>query len=213
MKSYYPLMIDLSHKSCVVIGGGKVAQRKISSLLESQANVTVISPKVTPNIEELSRKEAITWINRGYYQGDLKGFFLVIIATDNSELNLSIYRAVDHSTQFVNIVDHPELCTFVVPSTFKRGHLQIAITTGGASPGLSKKIRQDLEKRYGVEYDDYTAFLARMRKWILSQNIDQERRRHYFSKLLDDKWIQEVSKYKKTQVEEKFKQMFKKENF
>lgn len=185
MKPYYPLMIDLSGRPCVIIGGGKVAERKINSLIDAKARITVVSPMVTDRIEELSKCGIIQWLRREYQQGDLKDNFIVIIATDSSAINRDVYNDVDHSLQLVNIVDMPNLSTFIVPSAIKRGHLQIAVSTNGASPGLAKKIKQELAKKYGSEYEEYTEFLATMREWILD-NIKKEDRKAYFLDLLTD---------------------------
>lgn len=205
MKQYYPLMIDLNDRSCVVIGGGKVAERKIESLLAAGGIVTTISPEATPKIEKLFSERKITWEQRGYNQGDLKGHFLVIIATDNPVINSNIYQDVNHAIQLVNIVDSPNLCTFIVPSTVKRGHLQIAISTQGASPGLAKTIRQKLEKQYGEEYEEYTDFLAKMRMWILQNVNDPKKRRNYFEQLLDKKVFHRILNGERKTVAEEFK--------
>ena len=147
-----------------------------------------------------------------YQRGDIQGFFLIIIATSNPVLNLEIYNEVNHLTQLVNIVDSPKLCTFIVPSIINRGFLQIAISTHGASPGFSKKIRTELEKMYGEEYIDYTAFLAEMREWIFKQNIEEKIRRHYFNCLLEDKWLDMVAKNGIENAIGEFQKIFKKEN-
>ncbi len=210
MNPYYPAFIDLRKKSCVVIGGGKVAIRKINSLIKAKANITVISPE-GDYLEELEKKQLIEWKRRTYQIGDIEGYFLVIIATNNCKLNMEIYKEIDPSIQMVNIVDSPNLCTFIVPSSFNRGHLQIAISTHGASPGLSKKIRQDLEIKYGEEYIDYTFFLAEMRKWVFEQNIDEKKRRRFFNCLLEEKWFDEIHSKGIEKAKADFKAIFKKE--
>jgi len=211
MKNYYPAYLDLTRKPCLVIGGGNVASRKINSLIKANANITVISPGGASELEELVRQQLISWEERVYQKGDIKGFFLIIIATSNNELNLEIYKEVDHLTQLVNIVDSPDLCTFIVPSIFRRGFLQVAISTHGASPGFSKKIRTDLEKMYGEEYTDYTTFLAEMREWIFKQDIEEKIRRHYFNYLLEDKWLDNVTKNGIENAVLDFQKIFKKE--
>lgn len=186
MKPYYPLMIDLTEKPCCVIGGGQVAERKVKTLLKSNANITVISLNATTDIIDLAASGRIILKTKEYLKGDLEGFFLIIIATDNKDVNLNIYQEVNHSTQFVNIVDAPELCTFIVPSSINRGNLQIAISTNGASPGLAKKIRRELEGQYGFEYEEYTQFLSEMREWVFNHEIDAYERSQFFQRLLDE---------------------------
>ncbi len=205
MKAYYPLMIDLSKKKCIVIGGGQIAQRKVWSLLRAKASITVISPNLTEHLEKLVIENQIDWVNRAYHKGDLLGYFIVVIATDNKKVNMEIYQHVNEDNQFVNIVDNPALCTFIVPSTITRGKLQIAISTNGASPGLAKKIRMELEQQYGEHYTRYTDFLANMRQWILQQNLDQEQRKKLFSMLLDDVYLERVANGEKEEIEMELK--------
>lgn len=209
MKPYYPLMIDLSNRPCVVIGGGNVAERKIITLLEAKARITVVSPKVSKRIEDLSNDSSVQWLKREYKQGDLKDNFIVIIATDNSVINKIIYNEVDHSNQLVNIVDTPNLCTFIVPSSIKRGYLQITVSTNGASPGLTKKIKQDLETLYGQEYEEYTEFLADMREWILN-NINIGDKKAYFLDLLTEENLLKIKSGDRLELEKRLKNQYKK---
>ena len=210
MKAYYPMFVDLNHRSCVLIGGGKVAERKVEKLLESGANVTVISPNMTKAIEQWEREGRLTSYLRQFQTGDLIGYFLVIIATDSIELNQKVYKEVNHQTQLVNIVDAPELCTFIVPSMVRRGHLRIAISTQGASPGLAKKIRQDLSEQFGQEYEEYTYFLAEMREWILRQELDTETRQGYFARLLEDQVFQRIQHGERLELVEEMKREIRK---
>lgn len=209
MKTYYSAMFDLSQKSTVVIGGGVVAERKIKTLLEARTKITIVSPKLTENLECMVRDGSISWIDRIYHKGDLKDFFLIIIATNNSQINFQIYRDIDHKNQFVNIVDNPDFCTFIVPATINRGLLHIGVSTHGASPGLSKKIKEKLEIQYNENYAKYTVFLAEMRKWIFSQDIDSSKRKHFFNILLNDEWLEKISTENKDNVVEEFKSLFK----
>lgn len=212
MKNYYPLMLDLSNRLCIVIGGGKVAERKIETLVEGKAKVKVVSPVVTARIDALALKGIISWENRGYTKGDLEGFFLIIAATDNKILNKEVYQDVNHGVQFVNVVDSPDLCTFIVPSSVNRGNLHIAISTHGASPGLAKKIRLELEKQYGEEYVQYTAFLAKMREWVLENNLDSNTRREYFEYILEPKWFEKIKNGEREQAEAEILSIFAKKN-
>lgn len=205
MNKYYPLMLDLTEKPCLVVGGGSVAERKVESLVKAKAMVTVISPKATGFIKELNEENALLWEKREYIKGDMKGFFLVVIATDKFELNREINQDVNHATQFVNIVDTPELCTFIVPSVIDRGRLQIAVSTNGASPALAKKIRKDLEARFGEEYIIYTDFLAEMREWVLNQRFDKAHRKQLFEQLLDDSIFERVVNGEIEHVKEEIK--------
>ncbi|MFX0558954.1 bifunctional precorrin-2 dehydrogenase/sirohydrochlorin ferrochelatase [Tepidibacillus infernus] len=194
MNRYYAMMVNLTNRPCLVIGGGRVAERKILSLLKANAKVKLISPVITPLLETLVQENRISWEKRGYKRQDVKGYSIIVVATDQKELNQQIYQEIDHQYQWVNIVDDPELSTFIVPAMIDRGHLQIAVSTSGASPGLAKKIRQELEKQYGVEYEEYTTFLAEMREWILQQGLTNEERKNLFEYLLEPDFLRRIEK-------------------
>ncbi|MCX7792959.1 MAG: bifunctional precorrin-2 dehydrogenase/sirohydrochlorin ferrochelatase [Thermodesulfovibrionales bacterium] len=170
---YYPVFINLKGKECVVIGGGKVAQRKINSLLKAGASVTVISPEVTEGIEKLVRSGKIKLIKRPYKKGDLKKAFLVIAASSSKEVHESIAR---NFRGLLNVVDEPELCNFIVPSVIRRGPLIIAISTSGASPAMAKAIRKEMEKLYTKEFGRYLQLLKKNRKKLLDLPLAKRKR-------------------------------------
>jgi precorrin-2 dehydrogenase/sirohydrochlorin ferrochelatase len=142
----YPLFLDLGGQPATVIGAGKVATRKIRSLLAAGARVTVIAPTGTAAIGTLARARKLRWLRRRYRAGDLRGARLVIAATDNPELNRRICAEARRRRLLVNCVAPPEAGNFIVPAVARRGTLTIAISTGGASPGLAKRLRRDLER-------------------------------------------------------------------
>lgn len=165
-KSYYPIYLDLKGKKCFVIGGGKVAERKCLSLVKNGADVTVISPSTTKRLETFIKKGKIKHIPRLYKRGDIKSAFLVIAATDSQEINRRIHAEVRNRNILLNVVDSPELCNFIVPSVFTRGDLKIAISTGGTSPAIAKRIRKELEVLYNTEFSRYLGFLKEIRSQI-----------------------------------------------
>lgn len=171
---YYPVFINLEGKECVVIGGGRVALRKIRSLLEAGASVTVISPEVIAGIEKLASSGRVRLIRRPYRKGDLKKAFLVIAATCSKELHEKIAR--EFKKGLLNVVDEPELCNFIVPSVVRRGPLTIAISTSGASPAMAKAIRKEIEKLYGKDFGRYLEWLKKNRKKILSLPVERKKR-------------------------------------
>lgn len=140
-KKYYPMFLDIEEKKCVVVGGGRVAKRKIEGLLRAGANVVVISPNLD---EEL--KKMVLWIEREYRDGDLDGAFIAIAATDNEEVNQMVYNEAEKKGILVNVVSSPYLCRFIVPSIIERDDFTIAISSGGKNPSLSKNIRLKLEE-------------------------------------------------------------------
>lgn len=162
---YYPVLINLSGKACLVIGGGRVAERKVRSLLKAGADVTVISPEVTEGIKRLYERGRIRLLQRRFRKGDLKKAFLVIAATSSAELHK---RIAEDFKGLINVVDKPELCNFIVPSVVKRGPLILAISTSGASPAMAKAIRKELEGLYGKGFGDYLEFLREIRPVLVS---------------------------------------------
>lgn len=138
---YYPIFLNIEGKRCVVIGGGRVAKRKIEGLLRARADVVVISPNLD---EEL--KKMVLWINREYKNGDLDGAFIAIAATNNKEVNQMVYNEAEERGVLVNVVDTPNFCRFIVPSIVEKEDFTIAISSCGKNPSLSKKIRLRLEE-------------------------------------------------------------------
>ncbi|MEW6680537.1 MAG: bifunctional precorrin-2 dehydrogenase/sirohydrochlorin ferrochelatase [bacterium] len=141
MRRYYPIFLDIEGKRCVVVGGGKVAKRKIKGLLRAKADVVVISPDLD---EELKKK--VLWIEREYKNGDLNGSFIAIAATNNKEINQMVYNEAENRGGLVNVGDSPNLCRFIVPSIIQKEDFTIAISSGGKNPSLAKKIRLKLEE-------------------------------------------------------------------
>lgn len=174
MTEYYPLFLKVKDKLCLVIGGGKVAERKVLSLLKAGAKVKVISPELTPKLKELFEKGEILWEKRFYERGDLKGAFLVIAATNDPFVQKEVFREAEEENIPCNVVDKPEYCTFIVPSTVKRGDLVIAISTSGASPALARRLRENLEEIFGKEYEIYLKLMKKIREKILQMELSQE---------------------------------------
>jgi precorrin-2 dehydrogenase/sirohydrochlorin ferrochelatase len=144
---YYPVFLVLRERPCLIIGGGEVAERKTLSLLEAGADVTVVSPTLSPKLAELARTQKVRHLPRTFEEHDLAGIFLVIAATDSPEINASVARLCRKKHVLVNVAAPPEESSFIVPSVVERGDLVIAISTSGDSPGLSKRIRRELEER------------------------------------------------------------------
>lgn len=173
VRDYYPSFLNLKKKRTVVIGGGKVAERKILSLIRTGAEITVISPEITKRIEKEKAKGRIRHISRLYRRGDLKDAFLVIAATDSRSVNEKVSQ---DSPCLVNVVDTPELCNFIVPSVINRGPLTIAISTSGVSPALSRSVRQEIQRIYGHEMSDYLKLLKKIRTQAIKLIRDPKKR-------------------------------------
>jgi precorrin-2 dehydrogenase / sirohydrochlorin ferrochelatase len=149
---YIPIFFDVTGRQCVVVGGGEVAARKVESLLEAGACLTVVSPRLSPSLQAAVARGLVTHIARDYAPGDIRGSVLVYAATDDPKLHRELAAEARTLGIPINVVDVPELCSFIAPAVVKRGALQIAISTGGASPAFAARIRRELEDRFGAEY-------------------------------------------------------------
>ena len=182
---YYPVNLDIQNRKCLVVGGGSVGTRKVMTLLECGAVVTVVSSDVAEELLELAEKKTIELKRRPYESSDIDGMFLVIGATDNEELNRQINKDAEHQNKLCNIADRPEACNFILPSIVNRGNLVIAISTSGKSPAFAKKMRQDLEKEFGEEYDKFLQLMGAIRKKALSEKHEPEAHKHLFEQLIN----------------------------
>lgn len=157
MPDYYPAFLDLRGRLCVVIGGGQVAQRKVEALLQAGARVKVIGQQSTPGLRRLAKTTNLNVESRSYQAGDLAGAWLAIAATDDPEVNSAVAAEAEARGILFNVVDDPDRCNFIAPSVLRRGEVTIAISTGGKSPALARKLRETLEavlpEEYGVVLD------------------------------------------------------------
>ena len=142
MTRYYPAYLNLTDKRCVVIGAGVVAERKVTQLLASDANVTLVSPTATEEIKRLAADRKMEWIKRTYEQGDLAGATLAIAATDDEAVNREVHAEAQHENTLLNVVDVTPLCGFIAPAIIERGPVTVAISTSGSSPALARKLRE-----------------------------------------------------------------------
>ncbi|MCZ6865854.1 MAG: bifunctional precorrin-2 dehydrogenase/sirohydrochlorin ferrochelatase [Chloroflexi bacterium] len=171
MTSYYPVFLDLKGRSCVVIGGGLIAEGKIKSLIEHDCSITVISPEATSAIRKWANQDKITWHERVYQEGDLKGAFVAIAATNITEVNRVIAQEAESKKVLLNVVDYPPLCTFIAPSVVKRGQVTFAISTGGASPALARKLRETLEESDLLDYAELAPLLSKARSEVKTRGL------------------------------------------
>ncbi len=168
---YYPVFLNVKGKKSVVVGGGQVALRKVRVLLEHGANVEVISPGLCPELAELAESEEVRVLNREYQAGDLKNAFVAIAATDNGTINQRVVAEARRRAVLVNVVDDAENSDFIVPSYLRRGEITIAVSTGGKSPALARKIRSKLEKELGDEYSLLARLIGETRAEVRQRKI------------------------------------------
>ncbi len=201
--NYYPVYLKLDGKKCLVVGGGKVAERKVRSILEAGARVYVVSPVLTNWLEEAAAKGTVTAIRRNYTTTDLENAFLVIGATDVPVINSRIARDCHDRNILVNIVDSPADCNFIVPSVFRQGSLSISISTDGKSPMLARRIREELETEFGPEYHEFLELMSDLREHIIRNVPDEEQRRDMFKELVYSDIIQLLKDGQREKVKER----------
>jgi len=192
MMSFYPVCLDLEGKFCVVVGGGKVAERKVSGLIACSARVSVISPELSDGLINYHNEGTIQWLDREYRPGDLKQAFLVIAATNDEATQKQVYEEAAAHNLLLNVVDVPQRCNFIMPAAVRQGDLIMAVSTAGKSPALARKLRMDLEKRYGVEYKKLVDILGVIRPLILVLGLSQSENEQIFTNLVHDdmaEWI------------------------
>lgn len=168
---YYPIFLDMAGRSCVVIGGGAVAEHKTSGLLQTGAHVTVVSPELSSKLASLVRQGKVRHIARAYRSGDLQGYALAFVATDNPEVNAAVHREGKERGVWVNTADDPAHCDFILPSVLRRGELVVAVATGGASPALSRAIREELEAYFTEDYATLAAIVGKVRRELQGRSF------------------------------------------
>jgi len=181
---YYPVFLKVEGRPVLVVGGGEVGARKVETLLRSGARVGVVSPELSPWLEERVREGTVELVGGHYDETQLLGRFLVIAATDDGDLNSRIASDAERRNLLCNVVDVPREGNFIVPALVRRGALTLAISTDGQSPALARRIREELEERYGEEYGDLLHLLGAVRARLLSTSKDSQANKGRFEQLV-----------------------------
>jgi precorrin-2 dehydrogenase / sirohydrochlorin ferrochelatase len=185
MTTYYPVYIQLYEQPCVVIGGGKIAEGKVEGLLAADARVTVVSPDLTLRLHELAEQGKIKYISRTYQPGDLSEAFLVISATDQTEINHQVWEEASANRQLVNVVDDTPHCNFIAPAILRKGDLTIAISTAGKAPALAVRLKEQFQKEIGPEYERFLELAGQLREPLAHHIPDFETRKSLWYELVD----------------------------
>ena len=185
--SYYPISIRLEGMKVVVVGGGVVAQRKIDTLLAYDADVHVISRKLTPKLSKHLEEKRIKISGHEFEESHLDGAFVVIAATDDPLLNRQVSEKASARGLLINAVDQPADCSFIVPSILRRGDLLVAVSTSGKSPAFAKKVREELEKQFGDEYGSFLVLMGHLREEILEKKLSQKENKQIFQQLVNSR--------------------------
>jgi len=191
---YYPVFLDLDNQKVIVVGGGEVAQRKIKNLLIYGCRIYIVSPDLTPDLEQLIADKKIHRIPYESLGKAMVDAFMVIAATDDPEINAQIASQAKEQGILVNAVDQPGDCNFIMPSIVRRGDLQIAISTAGKSPALAKKIRKEMDTMFGPEYGSLVELLGLLRMRLLPQGQPSSENKILFQKLVDSNLLELIKK-------------------
>lgn len=182
----FPAFVKLAGRRCLVVGAGPIAQEKIEGLLRAEADVRVVAPQATPQIRSWARTGKICWDARKFRAADLRGIFLVVATTSSPALHAAIYKQAGRRGVLCNVVDDPEHCDFYYGSVVRRGLLQIAISTGGHSPALAQRLRKQLEREFGAEYEEWLEELGAARKKLLEKAMSPTRRKAVLHQLASE---------------------------
>ncbi|MEK6777475.1 MAG: bifunctional precorrin-2 dehydrogenase/sirohydrochlorin ferrochelatase [bacterium] len=212
MNIYYPIFLDLQGERTLVIGGGRVAERKARSLLKSHAHVMVISPELTSGLRRLVQAGRIIHKQRKFISSDLNGVRLIICATNDTAVNRKAAGQAEKRGILYNVVDVPELCNFIVPSTVRRGDLTVAISTGGSSPALAKKIRREIETLIGPEYKAFLKLLRDIRPIIQREIPSKDRRMRAYGDVIESETLSLVRAGRIKEARQKVREILKNQN-
>ena len=182
---FYIACLKLKGRSCVVVGGGEVGLEKVEGLLACDGDVTLVAPEAVPELEELAREGSIAWERREYRPADLEGTFMVIAATDDTDLNIAVYEDAERRAMLVNVVDVPPLCNFILPAIVRTGPLAIAISTAGASPALAKRMKREVSQLFGEEYATLAVMLNDARGWAKGTLPTYQDRKAFFEGIVN----------------------------
>jgi precorrin-2 dehydrogenase/sirohydrochlorin ferrochelatase len=189
----FPIMVDLKDKKIVVAGGGHVAYHKIQHLLKYDVHVHVVSPTFHHEIVTLAKEEKVTLIQKPIEYEDYKDAFFIIAATDSKIVNEQIANLARHKQLVVNTTD-PQNGNCTIPASFNRGKLVIGVSTGGASPTLAKKIRDQLAGQFDERYETYLEFLYEIREIIKHHFSDPAEKRKWLKKAVDPVYLSSIEK-------------------
>ena len=181
---YLPIFLDIRSARVLVVGGGEVAARKVALLQNAQAQVVVVSPDLVPALLEMKAAGAITHIARSFAVEDVAGARIVIAATNHAATNKLIYQTATAARVPVNVVDHPALCTFIMPSVIDRSPVLIAVSSGGTSPVLARLLRARLESLVASTYGALAAFMAKRRPEVRQRITSPRARRRFWERVL-----------------------------
>ena len=183
---FYIACLKLTGRRCVVVGGGEIGLEKVEGLLACDGQVTLVAPDAEPALEDYAREGSIRWERRAYAgAADLEGVFIVIAATDDTDVNIAVFEDAERRAMLVNVVDVPPLCNFILPAIVRTGPLAIAISTAGASPALAKRIKGEIEGQFGEPYARLAVLLNEVRGWAKGTLPTYQERKEFFETIVN----------------------------
>jgi precorrin-2 dehydrogenase/sirohydrochlorin ferrochelatase len=183
---FYIACLRLTGRRCVVVGGGEIGREKVEGLLACDGAVTLIAPDAVGELQEYAREGSISWEQREYAgASDLERAFMVIAATNDTDVNIAVYDDAERRAMLVNVVDVPPLCNFILPAIVRTGPLAIAISTAGASPALAKRIKREIERQFGEPYARLAVLLNEVRGWAKATLPTYQDRKEFFEGIVN----------------------------
>jgi precorrin-2 dehydrogenase/sirohydrochlorin ferrochelatase len=201
---YFPILISLSDRRCLVVGGGVIARHKVQSLEKFSPQITILAPNIDQQLEEIAEKNQYNIIRKEYENKDLEGFDIVIAATGKKKLSQQIWQDCKAKKILINTVDDPPHCDFILPATIKRGDLTVSVGTQGKSPFLTKEIRRWMNRMFTPEWSDVVDLATDFRKQVFIRFSAKERdkREECFSRFLEVDWASLLREKKPEELQE-----------
>jgi len=209
MAKYYPVMLNIENKECVIIGGGDIAYRKILELIEYGASIKLVSPSINEDIKSLVDNKSINYIDDKYDKAYVENAYIVVASTNDSRVNNQIFVDCTDKKILVNVVDDPKNCSFIVPSKIRRGDLTISISTNGKSPTLSRSIREELEKKYDEHYETFLNILGDARQEVMVKVKDYSKKKEIFNAIMKEDYLTKLKLFGEDVVREEINEYLK----
>jgi precorrin-2 dehydrogenase/sirohydrochlorin ferrochelatase len=168
---YYPIFVEMAERRCLVIGGGNVAEGKVAGLLTAGASVTIVAPDLTSSLVSLVDEGRVAWQQREYAAGDLEGYDVCMVATDDGAVNAAVAAEGRARRIWVNAADDPANCDFILPAVVRQGPIVVAASTGGASPALARRLREELTDFLSEDYAPLAELLNAVRSELRERSV------------------------------------------